>query len=792
MNHPDTPSVFLFDSELSFRQLLAFWESKLSSASSAERIMAGVVLDQIPEDHILRSAVVTPEEASEHAQLVDMLMSAIVPIANAEDDIAAAMVPFRMIPVYHTIPFEKLNFLDKEKITFTTTSGSVAFAEMGSRKSLTVYHMVLTQYYGAKISTMYAYILESVEENTGLHQFHRTEFDSRFMQLEADGQQPVLTEGEVQTLLDDPLNLELFKATIPPEHFKIRGFSVVRASEVTESEVLSRLKQDLMAKNALVCPKNLDLLRQRLRSLVRIPELEFGIVALDRCLNGEVTGARSIGRSLVLSRGMPQCTDPDQTIFAEVYESGLPVLSNDLSVREGNTAFEMEVLEQGLKNYYLAPLLNDEIPMGFFEVGVPQASSISVLNKNFLDNVALLFSTALKRSLDEQEDRVQAMIKKRFTAVHPVVEWKFRQAALASMTPNKVDLTSAVSFDSVHSFFASSDIRGSSLKRGIAIQQDIAEQLGMALAIIISASSVRPTPSLDELGFRIEQNIEKVLSSVSSGDEVTYVDFLSHEIEPHFEELKSYSSDVALQVERYKEALDPELGIIYRKRKDFDDSVQLLNQAITQFINQKQEEAQKIAPHYFEMYRTDGVEFSMYAGSSLLKNGNFKELDLSSLRLWQLITMVGIASVSRSLRPELPVPLETAQLVLLQATPVDIHFRIDEKKFDIKGSYNVRYEIVKKRIDKAVILGTGERLTQPGKVAIVYTYPSELKEYQRYLNYMFAAGYFEGTIEYLELDALPGANGLKAMRATIAETQPGSTSYPIPEPGTISESKAEA
>jgi hypothetical protein len=39
----------------------------------------------------------------------------------------------------------------------------------------------------------------------------------------------------------------------------------------------------------------------------------------------------------------------------------------------------------------------------------------------------------------------------------------------------------------------------------------------------------------------------------------------------------------------------------------------------------------------------------------------------------------------------------------------------------VDGAYDIRYEIVKKRIDKALIKGTNERATQPGKIVIVYS-----------------------------------------------------------------------
>ncbi len=45
---------------------------------------------------------------------------------------------------------------------------------------------------------------------------------------------------------------------------------------------------------------------------------------------------------------------------------------------------------------------------------------------------------------------------------------------------------------------------------------------------------------------------------------------------------------------------------------------------------------------------------------------------------------------------------------------------MEGKKFDMDGVYNDLYEIIKKRIDKTTIKETGERLTQAGKIAIIY------------------------------------------------------------------------
>ena len=88
-----------------------------------------------------------------------------------------------------------------------------------------------------------------------------------------------------------------------------------------------------------------------------------------------------------------------------------------------------------------------------------------------------------------------------------------------------------------------------------------------------------------------------------------------------------------------------------------------------------------------------------------------------------------------------------------------MRFLADEKRFGVDGAYNMRYEVIKKRIDKAVVKGTAERVTQPGKIAIIYSEPSEAMEYRDYIDYLLARDYLSGAVEELELDELQGVRG---------------------------------
>jgi len=322
-------------------------------------------------------------------------------------------------------------------------------------------------------------------------------------------------------------------------------------------------------------------------------------------------------------------------------------------------------------------------------------------------------------------------------------------------------------FRDVHPLYALSDIRGSSNHRVWSIQGDLLAQLGLAREVLETAHRVRPMPILDQIRHRIATHADAVEVRMGAGDEAGVVAFLRREVETLFEHLESYGEEVRERIEAYRGALDPQLGAVGKRRRAFEETVGLINETILAYLEAEEASAQTLSPHFFEMQRTDGVDYSIYAGNTLLEDGGFAPLHLKNLRLWQLIVACGIAVHVERVKPRMAEPLEITNLILVQHAPLAIRFRFDEKRFDVDGAYNVRYEILKKRIDKAVLRGSTERLTQPGKIAIVYSQSSEAAEYRDYIAYLQAQGYLSGEVENLDLEELQGVPGLRALRVAV-------------------------
>ena len=220
-------------------------------------------------------------------------------------------------------------------------------------------------------------------------------------------------------------------------------------------------------------------------------------------------------------------------------------------------------------------------------------------------------------------------------------------------------------------------------------------------------------------------------------------------------------------VEDYFRMVNDSRSRLYANRCEYEETVSRINSVVLEYLEKEEELIQKSYPHYFEKYRTDGIDYNIYIGQSIAPGNPFDLLYLKNIRLWQLKTMAGAARITHRLLPSLKVPLYTTQLILIHSQPIAISFRRDERRFDVEGSYNIRYEIIKKRIDKARVLGTAERLTQPGRIAMVYSNQKDMQEYEEYIRFLQKKNVLKEGHEVLELEEMQGVKGLKALRVEI-------------------------
>jgi hypothetical protein len=442
----------------------------------------------------------------------------------------------------------------------------------------------------------------------------------------------------------------------------------------------------------------------------------------------------------------------------------------DYGKHTNKNLFYHSLQNTGIQSIILIPIrASKNGDLALLEIASPKAYDLNSVNINKLKDIIPVFEAAVKRTSEERQNVLEATIQENYTSIHNSVKWRFYEAAEKFQTESQKNENAKLDeivFKDVYPLFGQSDIKGSSTARNVAIKEDLVTQLTLAITVLKDACKTEKLPIYNELMYRVSTFLKEVEEELNAGDEINILDFLQREIYPVFNHIKEINTTLSKKVDTYLNRLDKDLNVVYEKRKEYEASVNLINEKLAKFIDKRQKDAQEMFPHYFERYKTDGVEFNMYIGQSISNKKPFDALYLYNLRLWQLQVMCEMENIAYALIDSVPNALRVASLILVHSNPMAIKFRMDEKQFDVDGAYNIRYEIIKKRIDKAHIRNTDERITQPGKIAIIYSQDKDAVEYIKYIKFLQSKNQL-GEIEFLELEDLQGVSGLKALRVRV-------------------------
>ncbi|HZV68848.1 MAG TPA: hypothetical protein VFG10_04860 [Saprospiraceae bacterium] len=756
---PDMP----FEIKLSLERVFEFWENKASNGSASEQIHAKSILESVAHATELRGPISDIHLIETYHEEMKSLLSAMFPDILSTNEVKAASLPF--FPVL----FNKTKRLN----AIINNAGDDFKMSIRGFDEKELYILacafLIAVGYRIPVNLKRPLYFDIPDQNTGIVRHYRAFINGDFSKITPKENHIPLSPEDIQLLLDNSGDVELWKKMIPPGTYTYEGIALITLFDQTEDESLSELKQLLLDNNALQNEKSLNKLQEQLAIYLGTDKIELGFESYDessesiKALHGAIRPSKLLGNHIESSVQDCFC---EYSCEALLDRKDYFAISNVRELKDVPSRFIQRMYETGVGSFIVAPLKYNDKIIAFIELTSSTQGVLNSMVASRLKIVLPMFTVAVSRSIDHHQTELEAIIQDKFTSMHPSVTWKFFDAAeqiFLKRGSDRMDEVEDISFNDVYPLYGQFDIRGSSDARNSSIQADLMYQLNLADEVFQKAARHDRMPIYQQLLFRIHQYRQSLNQAIHAGDEVKILDFIRREIDPVFEYFLTID-ELADPVKKYRSSLDPALGVVYQQRKEYESSVTMINERISEYVHNQQMHAQNMFPHYFEKYKTDGVEYNAYIGQSLLQGKTFHPLHLKNLRLWQLLVTCGVENLHQAYKEDLPMPLEITSLILAHSNPLAIRFRMDEKRFDVDGAYNIRYEILKKRIDKAYIKGTSERLTQPGKLSIVYSQDWEADEYLQYLVYLQSIHYLDDHIERLELQDLQGTAGLQALR----------------------------
>lgn len=758
----DSDIGFPADLKLSFHKLLDSIEGRLEKAGSHERSYLKAVLKSVEAHPELRTSV-RPEDLGRLQTVIDELMAVVFPQDLTLNEIKAAGRPWDFKPFYTSDRLQ--NLLDDAPDDFEWKFHGLSDEQL----YISGCSAILGMYYQLPVNASRPFYLEIKNKKTGKNRYYRMAFNADFLDITPGSNAIDITQEDYHELIDNFHDISIWKEKFPIGSWIFSGFSILNFMDLTVDQHVNTITNDLLSAG----PDGMQKLRVHLSELLDVDDLRISFVNLEGASLMQRDDARM--RAIILGdEEKVPCKElfcPDT--YTQLIENDHPIAFPDIDkyAQRSQSLMAKNLHASGVKSYFVSPIKYDGLTMGFLELGSAKKGVLNATTFVALEQVTPILGVAGNRFRQEYRNRIEAVIQAECTTIHPAVKWRFEEEAIkhiqAEERGEKHNFKDLV-FRDVYPLFGQLDIRGSSLIRNEGIKKDLQTQLKAVINIVSLAHTINPMPLYEEMMHVLENHHQQLNTGMVSSSEQDILHYIGREIHPVLDHLASTDLKLSEAVSEYRKKLHPEHGFIYNERASFDRAVNTLNKALSSLIDQKQVAAQAMFPHHFERYSTDGLEFNMYIGDSISPSHEFHPIMVKNLRLWQLIVMVEMEREYHQVRDTLENPLSVAALVLAHSTPLSIQYRMDEKQFDVEGAYNARYEIIKKRIDKAHIKGTNERITEPGQMVVVYATDEDEREYLRYYTYLQSKGYLiKGTPELLTLEDLQGVSGLKALRLGI-------------------------
>lgn len=751
--------------QISFFKVLDGLQQKVNN-NAPDAGYAKALLEKAADFPQLRTGI-DKEDFDQNHEVVQELCATLFPEVLLTNEIKGIMPPFEFKPFYKSTRLESIIDVSDSDFSFDLNNYS--------EDQLYIFGCIaiLGIYYKYNVSSGLATAADIYNKETGFTKTYRLAMNGDLMEVIPLENAVEITEKDYRELLDDYDNIDIWKKKFPPNSWLIRGIMLINLMDITIEHTLASITSDLLKNSA----DTLEKLPHEMRILFGIPNLNVGFLLYEdgNMANPFRQGVRNflMEDKATLSVKENFCPETCQELIGKKQSL---IITDMMKYDQEHCSNASQILQkQDVGSYILAPILKGDECLGFLELTSAKKYELNAAMAEKLKALMPIFSMAINRLRNENRNRREAIIQQQCTTIHSSVKWRFEQEAdlfmARELAGEKASFNDIV-FANVYPLYGQLDIKSSSERRNKAVQSDLLAQLEMADDILNEVLKESSLPLLEEIGFRLKNFHSTVHSGLAAGSEHSIAWFFEHDVHPLLLQMKTSAGKVGEMISVYFDTLHPEMHSIYRLRKNYDETINKVNKLLAALLDDKQEEAQQMFPHYFERYKTDGLEYNMYVGESISRNKKFDLVYLNNLQLWQLIVTCEMEQKFREIKTTLQSDLEIASLILVYNTPMSVQFRMDEKKFDVEGAYNARYEIVKKRIDKSHIKGTKERITQPGKIAIVYTSDDDAAIYSRYISFLENKQLLlPDSTEFLQIEDLPGIKGLKAIRVSVNYTE---------------------
>jgi hypothetical protein len=263
-----------FKTLISFHKLIENLEEIAATNVDYRSNYAKALLKEIAPFPEFREGIEDLNFIKQHETVIHNLLADLFPTALTNNEIKAISIPFQNVTFNYTERFKKI--LQNAGMTFDMEIRDFEEDQFYIFNCI----LILNAYYGQHFDFNRPLFYDIPNAN-GIMNHYRILYNADFVEIIPTQNAQQLNEDDINLLMNNNDNIDLWKEKFPHESWILKGFGIISLFDVTRENAISNLKSNLLKSESSQTKLGLSF-ESIFRSIFKIPDLRIGFILYNQ------------------------------------------------------------------------------------------------------------------------------------------------------------------------------------------------------------------------------------------------------------------------------------------------------------------------------------------------------------------------------------------------------------------------------------------------------------------------------------------------------------------------------
>ncbi|WP_298145417.1 GAF domain-containing protein [Flavobacterium sp.] len=394
---------------IAFQKIIEGLEQIAVTDVSYRANYAKALLTQIEDKPEFRVGIDELDFVEKNQELIQYLLADLFPTALTNNEIKAATIPFYDFTFNYSQRFKKI-------LNDVEASFDLSIRNMDEHQFFIMNCTLILNFYFHQNIDFGKPIFYDIPDKNGILKHYRILYNVDFLEIFPTDNAKFLNQTEIDELVDNYDNLDLWKKAFPEHSWILKGFAIVSLVDVTVESAVSNLKSNLLKSDTEKAELG-ESFESIFRSVFKIPDLRIGFTFYDEeedLFLKPPFNDEKLHSYILLDEQEADCKNAlCGCSYEHLIEDKKPfVIPNvaEYATEQDNINFATHLINQGVQSFLLAPVIKDKKLLGLLELASATGRALNSVNANKLELILPYLSDTIEKNNSDMMNQLEVKV----------------------------------------------------------------------------------------------------------------------------------------------------------------------------------------------------------------------------------------------------------------------------------------------------------------------------------------------------------------------------------------------